>query len=76
MKRRPLPGVVASVTGPKDTAAACETARERVISAAVAYVAAYRDWNEVPGYAPSRRQLLHRAQAELVAAVEGMKAKP
>lgn len=43
-----------------------------VISAAVAYVTALRDWNEVPGYAPSRRQLLHRAQAELVQAVEGM----
>lgn len=73
---RTLQGRVAAVTGPKDPAAASEVVLYRVISAAVAYVTAWRDWNEGEGYAPSRRQLLHRAQAELVAAVEGMKETP
>lgn len=70
MKRRPLPGVIAVVLAPKDTAAACETASERVISAAVAYVTAYKHWEEHGGYGPtSTERQKHR---ELVAAVEEM----
>jgi hypothetical protein len=74
VKRKALPGIVASVTGPKDTAAACETAKERVISAAVAYVTAWKDCEESSGsyVAPWRKKV---AQDELVAAVEGMKGK-
>jgi transcriptional regulator with XRE-family HTH domain len=57
----------------EETAAACETARERVISAAVAYVDAWKDWEEHGGYGPtSTERQKHR---ELVAAVEGMEGK-
>jgi hypothetical protein len=72
MKRRPLPGVIAVVLSPEDTAAACETAKERVIRAAVAYVAALRDWQHGVGYLPVTRQALTRAQQDLRAAVEEM----
>jgi hypothetical protein len=70
VKRKALPGIVASVTGPKDTAAACETAKERVISAAVAYATAWKDWEAHGGYGPtSTERQTHR---ELVAAVEAI----
>jgi hypothetical protein len=72
MKRRTLPGVIAVVLSPEDTAAACEAARERVIRAAVAHVAARKDWDARGGYAPIQRQPLHGTMDELVAAVEEM----
>jgi cytochrome c5 len=53
-------------------AAACEAARERVIRAAVAHVAARKDWDARGGYAPIQRQSLHGTMDELVAAVEEM----
>jgi hypothetical protein len=72
MKRRPLPGVIAAVLSPEDTAAACKTATERVIRAAVAHVAARKDWDARGGYAPLQRQALHGTMDELIAAVEEM----
>jgi hypothetical protein len=69
---RKMPGVVAAVLGPQDTAATCEAATERVIRAAVAEVAAWRDCNEGEGYLVRRRLALLQAQRELAAAVEGL----
>jgi hypothetical protein len=72
MKRKPLPGVVAVVLSPEDTAAACEAAKERVVRAAVAHVLARKDWDARGGYAPIQRQALHGTMDELIAAVEAM----
>jgi hypothetical protein len=56
----------------QDTAAACKTATERVIRAAVAHVLARKDWDARGGYAPIQRQALHGTMEELVRAVEEM----
>jgi hypothetical protein len=72
MKRKPLPGVIAIALSPEDTAAACETATERVVRAAVAHVLARKDWDARGGYAPIQRQTLHGTMDELIAAVEAM----
>jgi hypothetical protein len=72
MTRKRLPGIIAVITGPQDTAAACEAARERVIRAAIAYVGAWRDWQTREEYAPKARQRLYTSMDELVRAVEGL----
>jgi hypothetical protein len=62
--KRQLPGRVAPVAGPVSD----EARRDAVVSAAVAYVAALRDW-EAGAYSANRRKAMHRCQRELIAAV-------
>lgn len=69
---RTLPGIVSTVVAPQDAARASEAHKEAVYRAAVAYVAAWIEWNERDGYAAVKRDRLVQSQRELVRAVEGL----